>query len=96
MTISIGVMKRERNPDDRVHEEIVTAANGEEFFLKSTDPYGLWQVSKVKGNTPASLRSQFTSRNSAWLATKNYLDRIFEGIQEKPVLKRKNVKAQAE
>ena len=90
--ISVGVKSRERNPDDRVHEEIVTAANGEEYFLKSTDPYGLWTVKKMKGQTPVIFNSNFTSRSTAYSALKNYLDRIFQELKDHPPLKRKTVK----
>lgn len=44
------------------------------YLLKRTDPFGLWVISAIKGQTPSVLSGNFTSAEKASKEIDLYLD----------------------
>lgn len=57
-------------PKDRV----IPVDNGADFHIKQEDPFGLWYISREKGQIPESLSGAYTSFDKAKKAVDLYIN----------------------
>jgi hypothetical protein len=72
------------DPDLRKTREVDFGDNNK-LLVKCTDPYGFWAIHYSKGETPSSLKGDYTSFDHAMKAITAYVARM-------PEVKRKDIK----
>jgi hypothetical protein len=72
--------------NDRVHEY-------KGFYIKATDPYGLWHIEAAKGPTAEFLKGEFTGRTEAQRRIDAYVNKKIEE-ENKPPLDKNTRKVQ--